>query len=363
VADQVLNFFPRAQQLGEKERRFVTCSLREAMESGLLKNQTLAYFLGRTAMFLWSIGASRDHLRFRQHLPDEMAHYARDCWDAELLSSYGWIECVGHADRSAYDLSRHSSCAKARLAGYTQYAEPKLANVWTVKPNRQAIGKTLGKIQKDVISYLEALESEDVKALRDTVECNKQATLTINEQQITLTSEMISFVEVQKKVNGESFTPHVIEPSFGIGRIIYCLLEQAFDCRKEDEKRQFLHLSPVIAPFKCSILPVINKDSFSSFIQRIQSLLSSSNISSKADDSGAALGRKYARMDEIGIPFAVTIDGETEKENTVTLRERDSCRQVRLPINALPAVLNDLVALRRTWASVEAEFPVVAVKE
>lgn len=54
------------------------------------------------------LGIDKDRLRFRQHLPNEMAHYAADCWDAEIECSYGWIECVGIADRSAYDLRAHS---------------------------------------------------------------------------------------------------------------------------------------------------------------------------------------------------------------------------------------------------------------
>ena len=60
-------------------------------------------------MFLVKIGVDTNRLRFRQHMFNEMAHYASDCWDAELETSYGWIECVGCADRSAYDLSVHSA--------------------------------------------------------------------------------------------------------------------------------------------------------------------------------------------------------------------------------------------------------------
>lgn len=61
-------------------------------------------------MFLTRLGIEKDRLRFRQHLPNEMAHYAADCWDAEIECSYGWIECVGIADRSAYDLKAHTVC-------------------------------------------------------------------------------------------------------------------------------------------------------------------------------------------------------------------------------------------------------------
>lgn len=79
---------------------------------GTVNNETLGYFIGRVYLFLTQLGIDKDRLRFRQHLPNEMAHYAADCWDAEIECSYGWIECVGIADRSAYDLRAHSVCIR-----------------------------------------------------------------------------------------------------------------------------------------------------------------------------------------------------------------------------------------------------------
>ncbi len=79
-------------------------------------SQTLAYFIGRTYLFMVRAGVRPARLRFRQHLTHEMAHYAEDCWDAEVECSYGWIECAGLADRSAYDLrARPSAPPRARL--------------------------------------------------------------------------------------------------------------------------------------------------------------------------------------------------------------------------------------------------------
>jgi len=75
---------------------------------GIVNNETLGYFIGRVYLFLTRLGIDKERLRFRQHLANEMAHYAADCWDAEIECSYGWIECVGIADRSAYDLRAHS---------------------------------------------------------------------------------------------------------------------------------------------------------------------------------------------------------------------------------------------------------------
>lgn len=77
---------------------------------GIVDNETLGYFIARVYLFLTSLGIDKERLRFRQHLQNEMAHYAQDCWDAEIECSYGWFECVGLADRSAFDLKAHSVC-------------------------------------------------------------------------------------------------------------------------------------------------------------------------------------------------------------------------------------------------------------
>jgi glycyl-tRNA synthetase len=92
----------------------INMKIGQAVESGIINNQTLGYFIARIYLFLIKIGIKSDKLRFRQHMTNEMAHYACDCWDAEIESSFGWIECVGCADRSAYDLTVHSKKTKEK---------------------------------------------------------------------------------------------------------------------------------------------------------------------------------------------------------------------------------------------------------
>lgn len=84
------------------------------MQQGIIANETLAYFIGRTWLFFLRVGVDPKRMRFRQHLQHEMAHYAEDCWDAEVQTSYGWVECAGLADRSAYDLRAHTTASKVR---------------------------------------------------------------------------------------------------------------------------------------------------------------------------------------------------------------------------------------------------------
>ena len=98
--------------------------LQQAVEEGVIDNQTLAYFMARTYQFLINIGINPEAIRFRQHRCDEMAHYAADCWDAEVETSYGWIEIAGHADRSCFDLSRHAKKTKTELVAARMLPEP-----------------------------------------------------------------------------------------------------------------------------------------------------------------------------------------------------------------------------------------------
>jgi glycyl-tRNA synthetase len=75
----------------------------------------MAYFISRSYLFLTQCGIKTEAIRFRQHRSNEMAHYANDCWDAEVETSYGWIEVAGHSDRSAFDLTRHMEKSKTDL--------------------------------------------------------------------------------------------------------------------------------------------------------------------------------------------------------------------------------------------------------
>ena len=103
VADEQPLLYSREQQMGE-DKQAQPMKLGEAVQKGIIGSETLAYFIGRTFLYMKKIGMNPKRLRFRQHLQNEMAHYASDCWDAEAECSYGWIECAGLSDRSAFDL-------------------------------------------------------------------------------------------------------------------------------------------------------------------------------------------------------------------------------------------------------------------
>lgn len=107
-----------------------TTTFGEAVGKGLIANQTLGYYLGRTLQFMHAAGIKPEKLRFRQHQSNEMAHYANDCWDAEILTSYGWVECAGHADRGCFDLTKHTERSKEKLSYFEEFKEgPRLIKV------------------------------------------------------------------------------------------------------------------------------------------------------------------------------------------------------------------------------------------
>lgn len=117
----------------------------EAVDKGTVANETLGYFLARIHQFLLKIGVNPARLRFRQHMANEMAHYATDCWDAEIQNSYGWTECVGCADRAAYDLSVHTAKTGHPLVVRQALKEPIVTEKLVAEFNKKNLGKTFGK--------------------------------------------------------------------------------------------------------------------------------------------------------------------------------------------------------------------------
>jgi len=330
----------------------------DAVRSSLVNNETLGYFLAKIYLFLTKCGVRDSKLRFRQHMSNEMAHYACDCWDAEIHTSYGWVECVGCADRSCYDLTQHTKHSGVKLSAEKHLPQPKEISVVEIQPEKSAIGKLFKQNAKVITSYLEKLTAEEVNQIEGKMKeaTNGEIELEIDGQKFSIKVEHLQVKRYQKVVHVEEIVPSVIEPSFGIGRIMYSIWEHNFVVR--DAQRTYLALPAVIAPYKCSVLPLSAHEDFKPFIKQLSTLLTNAGISHKVDDSSGSIGRRYARTDEISIPYAITIDFDTLKEpNTVTLRERDSMQQIRVDINEVPNLVAQLADLKLTWADVVAKYP------
>jgi glycyl-tRNA synthetase len=205
-----------------------------------------------------SLGMSREKLRMRDHEPDELAHYAKACADVEYFFPFEteegegeWGELEGIANRTDYDLSKHS-----------QYAG------------------------KDLV-----------------------------------------FFDPQSK---EKYTPYVIEPAAGADRATLAFLCDAFaEEELEKETRTVLRFHPRLAPLKAAVFPLVKKDGMPEKAHAIHKSLLAAGLNAIYDEAGA-VGRRYRRMDEAGTPYCITVDGQTNEDGTVTVRDRDSMEQVRV---------------------------------
>jgi glycyl-tRNA synthetase len=153
--------------------------------------------------------------------------------------------------------------------------------------------------------------------------------------------------------DGERYVPYVIEPAVSIERIFVALLVDAYDEEVVGEReRTVLRLHPEMAPVTAAVLPLIGKSD--EMVSKARGLYEElrRRHSVEYDDSGA-IGRRYRRQDEIGTPWAFTIDEETLTDETVTVRDRDSLAQQRLPIAGVPDWLED--ARGRDWKSPKGE--------
>ena len=227
-----------------------------------------AYWKDYCHKWLLNLGMTDEHLRLRDHSPEELSFYSKATTDFEFLFPFGWGELWGIADRTDYDLGRHQEVS--------------------------------GKDQ----TYFDQEE-------------NKR------------------------------YLPYVVEPSLGADRVTLAFLcdaydEEVIDAEKNDV-RTVMHLHPALAPFKCAILPLSKK--LGDKADEIRAELSK-YFMVDYDDAGS-IGKRYRRQDEIGTPFCVTVDFETvgdpekdiEADNCVTVRDRDTMEQVRLPISELRAYI------------------------
>ncbi len=208
------------------------------------------------------LGIQANKLRFHEHGPDELAHYAKRAFDIEYEFPFGWKEFEGIHNRTDFDLARHQEFSGKRL------------------------------------EYIDA-------------------------------------------PTNERFLPYVVETAMGIDRTVLVLLLDAY--REEDiegEQRVVLGLHPKVAPTKAAVFPLVKKDGMPEIAKKLQADLRASAIPSFYDQSGA-IGRRYRRQDEVGTPWCITIDGETQEKDSVTIRDRDSLEQVRVGTDKVVAWLRE----------------------
>jgi glycyl-tRNA synthetase len=211
------------------------------------------------------LGCKKENLRLRAHEKDELAHYARGCYDVEYRYPWGWDELEGVANRTDYDLRKHQEASGKKLT----YFDPNRPNPETGK-------------------------------------------------------------------QGMHFLPYVIEPAAGATRSVLMFLVDAYDEEPPSENRAegrvVLRLHPRLAPIKAAVLPLVKKDEWlTGKAREIVKEFWRGSVNSFYDEKDA-IGRRYARQDEAGTPFCITVDGQTREDDTVTLRTRDDMRQERIKV-------------------------------
>ena len=238
----------------------VSMTCKEAVESGVIPNKFVAYYLGILTEFYEKTGIEIAKSRFRKLGEKEKAFYAEIAFDFEVETTIGWLELVACNYRSDYDLSSHAKKSKEKF-------------------------------------------------------------------------------EVMD--NDEKVLPHVFEISMGIDRSLYTILEHSLRDDKENE-RTVLSLKPYLSPIHVGVLSLVKKDGLKEKTDEIYL-----QLKRKFDvflDHSGAIGRRYRRLDEIGSPFAITVDHQTLEDDTITIRMRDNMEQKRMKISDLDSVLSEYTA-------------------
>ncbi|MFP3949456.1 MAG: His/Gly/Thr/Pro-type tRNA ligase C-terminal domain-containing protein, partial [Longimicrobiales bacterium] len=198
-----------------------------------------------------SLGVNPEKLRFHEHGPDELAHYAKKAFDIQYEFPFGWQEFEGIHNRTDFDLGRHEDYSGKRL------------------------------------EYIDSGA-------------------------------------------GDRFVPYVVETSMGVDRTALVVLADAYHEEEvEGEERVVLRLNPLLAPIKAAVFPLVKKDGLPEIAHQINDSLRTAAIPAFYDEAGS-IGRRYRRQDEAGTPWCVTVDGQTNEDGTVTIRDRDSLEQIRV---------------------------------
>lgn len=331
IKDEIL--YLNSQEVQETNGEPIKITAGEALSQGIVANEMLVYQLYLAKKFLNEIGIPDEVLRFRQHLKGEMAHYALDCWDVECLTDkYGWVEIIGIADRGDYDLKSHSKFSNDELNVFIEYEEPKTIKKTVVKPNLAKFGPVFKGNSPKVKQAIEQAEPDEIiQSIKDTGKYVIQL-----DEEYEVPEDLLIIEEVEEEISGEKIVPHVIEPSFGIDRIVYCTLLHSF----HDGEKEYFKFAEEVAPVQVGVYPLVNKEGPREIAEDITNSLRLEGYTVEHEVTGT-IGKRYARADEIGVPLAITVDFDSLEDNMVTIRNRDTENQERIAVDDVSSYLKD----------------------
>jgi glycyl-tRNA synthetase len=149
-------------------------------------------------------------------------------------------------------------------------------------------------------------------------------------QHQTFSGVNLEYIDQEAKIR---YLPHVIEPAAGLTRGVLALLCEAYQYDESRASPEWLKFKPSLAPIKLGIFPLVNKDGMPEIAEKIY--LDMRKRFTCQFDAKQSIGKRYARMDEVGTPFCITVDGETQKDQSVTIRDRDTAQQERIPLDKI----------------------------
>lgn len=303
----------------------------DAIDHKIISHELMAYFLNQIYQFALEIGLDKSKIRFRQHLPEEKAHYAIECWDLEANVDGHWLECVGCADRGDYDLTCHnikdSSICKRNLEK-DEYTE---SVVYKININKKCISKKYGPLTQSIASYFDSLSQEEIKDLEAPL------TIRLDDQTLVICDEMFSITAENIIVKHMKFIPHVLEPSFGIDRLMYAVLEHSFIIR--DNTKYVLKLNNNLTPYDCALFNLTDNDETISIYDALLNKLKNEKLDVFTEDSSVNIGKKYIRADQIGVKYCITIDPASFASRAVTIRDRDTKEQISVSLDNMERLL------------------------
>jgi glycyl-tRNA synthetase len=309
--------------VGKGLKDSIEMSIQEALDNNVIRQEWLAYFMVLSKNFVRILGIPHKKQRFRAKLKDERAHYSAQTFDHEVfLDRFGWVEVAGHAFRTDHDLKSHMKASTEDLFVSVQLEKP-------IKVKRLEVKLDKAKIRKIFPDKI-ALILDRLKGIDLVKEIKKKGVITVNGDE--LPKDVINISEIEEEIKVRRFIPQIVEPSFGLDRLIYASLEYAYWEKEPD--RVILRLPQYLTPIQVAIFPLMSKDGLSEKSIEIWQSIRSLRIDAFHDEVGS-IGRRYARMDEIGVPFCVTVDYQTLEDGSVTIRERDTWNQFRYPIKNL----------------------------
>lgn len=325
ISDTQVSLFPHPYDKTYK------ITIQEALDKKIIPDKIIGYYLAMINIFALKIGLKQDKIRFREHSSNEMSHYASCCWDLEtLVSEDSWLECVGCADRGDYDLSVHNFDKSMTMKVLLE--TPIKTSILKPIFDKKEFAKIYTKKFPEILEKINSLSQNQLETVKELFEKNYVYSFDINYESHVIKPETMKIVSVEQEIKYREFVPHVIEPSFGIDRLLFSVLQQSYWIRKDT--RPVLSLNSVVSPWSLGVYQLSNEPRL---MEKTKSIINGlrHDIRVYYDFSSTSIGKRYVRSDEIGILHIITVDFQTLEDDTVTVRSRDSMEQQRVDVSKI----------------------------